>query len=107
MMTPVGRLLVLRASEKSDFITAMAWLQVPRQLGPVIGLPLGGFITTYTSWRWNFFVNIPIGIIGIVLGYILHQEPLPGETCRRSTALVLSFRAWPFLLSPWAQPAGT
>ena len=81
MMTPVGRLLVLRASEKSDFITAMAWLQVPAQLGPVIGLPLGGFITTYASWRWNFFVNIPIGIVGIVLTSIFIKNQ-PGEKCR-------------------------
>ncbi|HWG05391.1 MAG TPA: MFS transporter [Beijerinckiaceae bacterium] len=76
MMSPVGRLLVLRASQKSTFITAMAWLQVPGQLGPVIGLPLGGFITTYLSWRWNFFINIPIGVLGIVLVSIfIENEP--------------------------------
>jgi MFS family permease len=76
MMSPVGRLLVLRAAEKSSFITAMAWLQVPGQLGPVIGLPLGGFITTYASWRWNFFINIPLGILGIALTSIfIKNEP--------------------------------
>jgi EmrB/QacA subfamily drug resistance transporter len=81
MMTPVGRLLVLRASEKSEFVVAMAWLQVPAQLGPVLGLPLGGFITTYGSWRWNFFINIPIGVLGIVLATIF-IENRPGDKVR-------------------------
>lgn len=81
LMQPVGRLLVLRASKKSDFITAMAWLQVPAQLGPVIGLPLGGFITTYASWRWNFFINIPIGILGIALASIFIENQCE-EKCR-------------------------
>jgi EmrB/QacA subfamily drug resistance transporter len=70
MMTPVGRLIILRSVEKSKFIGTLMWLQVPGQLGPVIGIPLGGFITTYASWRWNFLTNIPIGILGIVLAAI-------------------------------------
>ena len=81
MMTPVGRLLVLRAADKSGFIAALAWLQVPGQLGPVIGLPLGGFITTYASWRWNFFINIPIGVLGIVLASIFIKNE-PGKSVR-------------------------
>jgi EmrB/QacA subfamily drug resistance transporter len=80
LMSPVGRLLVLRASEKSTFITAMAWLQVPGQLGPVIGLPLGGFITTYASWRWNFFINIPIGILGITMVSIFIKNEVEEKT---------------------------
>ena len=57
----------------------MAWLQAPAQLGPVIGLPLGGFITTYASWRWNFFINIPIGIVGIALASIFIKNQPPGK----------------------------
>ncbi len=67
MMTPVGRLVILRLVPKHELVSALAWLVVPALLGPLIGPPLGGFITTYFSWRWIFWINIPIGIIGILL----------------------------------------
>jgi EmrB/QacA subfamily drug resistance transporter len=67
MMVPVGRLVLFRSIEKSQLIPVMAYLQVPAQLGPVLGPLLGGFITTYVSWRWIFFVNVPLGILGIFL----------------------------------------
>ena len=67
MMVPVGRLLLLRNVPKSELVAAMAWLTTPALLGPVIGPPLGGFITTYFSWRLIFDINVPIGIAGIVL----------------------------------------
>ncbi|WP_315705320.1 MULTISPECIES: DHA2 family efflux MFS transporter permease subunit [unclassified Bradyrhizobium] len=67
MMTPVGRLVLLRSVDKSALVGAMAWVTVPALVGPVIGPPLGGFITTYFSWHWIFLINIPIGLAGIVL----------------------------------------
>jgi EmrB/QacA subfamily drug resistance transporter len=67
MMVPVGRLVVLRTIPKSELVSAMAYLTVPALIGPVIGPPLGGFIVTYTSWRWIFAINVPIGILGLVL----------------------------------------
>jgi EmrB/QacA subfamily drug resistance transporter len=67
MMTPVGRLVIVRLVPKHELVSALAWLVVPALLGPLIGPPLGGFITTYFSWRWIFWINIPIGIIGILL----------------------------------------
>lgn len=67
MMVPVGRLIVLKTIPKSELVTAMSYLTVPAVLGPVVGPPLGGFIVTYYSWRWIFFLNIPIGILGITL----------------------------------------
>src|SRR6204780_194780 len=67
MMVPVGRLIVLRTVKKSDLVTAMSYLTVPAVLGPVVGPPVGGFIVTYYSWRWIFFINVPIGMIGITL----------------------------------------
>ena len=67
MMVPVGRLLLLRTAAKTELVSAMAWLTTPSLLGPVVGPPLGGFIVTYTSWRWIFLVNIPVGILGMVL----------------------------------------
>jgi EmrB/QacA subfamily drug resistance transporter len=67
MMVPVGRLVLLRTAPKQELVAAMAWLTVPALLGPVLGPPVGGFIVTYASWRWIFDINIPIGVLGIVL----------------------------------------
>jgi EmrB/QacA subfamily drug resistance transporter len=67
MMVPVGRLVLFRSVQKSQLIPVMAYLQVPAQLGPVLGPLVGGFITTYFSWRWVFFVNVPLGILGFLL----------------------------------------
>lgn len=67
MMVPVGRLVVLRSTSKEELVRALSYLTIPALVGPVIGPPLGGFISTYFHWRWIFFINIPISIIGIVL----------------------------------------
>ena len=81
MMVPVGRLVLLRSVEKSQLVDALAYLTVPALLGPVAGPPLGGFITTYFHWRWIFWVNVPIGLIGLALSlrYIanLREEVVP------------------------------
>jgi hypothetical protein len=71
LMVPVGRLVLVRTVEKADLVRAMSFVSVPALLGPVMGPPLGGFIVTYASWRWIFFINIPAGIIGIVLVNLL------------------------------------
>ena len=67
MMVPVGRLVLLRTVEKSDLVNALAYLTVPALIGPVAGPPLGGFITTYFHWRWIFWINVPIGLVGVAL----------------------------------------
>lgn len=67
MMVPVGRLVVLRTIPKSELVGSMAWLTVPALIGPIMGPLAGGFITTYFSWRWIFWINVPIGVIGIYL----------------------------------------
>jgi EmrB/QacA subfamily drug resistance transporter len=81
MMVPVGRLVILRTVPKAELISALAWLTIPALIGPVIGPPLGGFITTYISWRWIFWINIPIGILGVILAtrYVenLREEEVP------------------------------
>jgi EmrB/QacA subfamily drug resistance transporter len=74
MMVPVGRLVMLRSVDRSEYVKAMAWLVVPAFIGPVVGPPVGGFITTYVSWRWVFFLNVPIGIIGMVLVTLLIEN---------------------------------
>ena len=67
MMTPVGRLVLVRTVDRRELINAMAWVSIPAMIGPLMGPPLGGFITTYASWHWIFLINVPIGLIGIVL----------------------------------------
>ena len=66
MMVPVGRLVILRSVPKSELVSALAYLTIPALIGPIMGPPLGGLITTSLDWRWIFFINIPIGIAGIV-----------------------------------------
>ena len=70
MMTPVGRLLLVRSTPRSELVSAMAWLTVPALIGPLTGPLIGGFLTTYLSWHWIFWINIPIGIAGIILAGI-------------------------------------
>ena len=67
MMVPVGRLVILRTVPKHEIVGALAWLTVPALIGPVIGPPVGGFIITYFEWPWIFWINIPVGILGLIL----------------------------------------
>lgn len=67
LMVPVGRLAVLRTTPKHQLITAIATLTWPALVAPIIGPPLGGFITSYADWRWIFFINVPLGIVAIIL----------------------------------------
>ncbi|MGM4928302.1 MFS transporter [Tardiphaga sp. 619_E2_N8_5] len=88
MMTPVGRLVLLRSIDKSSLVSAMAWMTVPALIGPVIGPPLGGFITTYFSWHWIFLINIPIGCLGIYLA-LRFIDPIRSEDPERFDLLGL------------------
>ncbi|MGI3448918.1 MFS transporter [Citrobacter arsenatis] len=67
LMVPVGRLAVLRTTPKHQLITAIATLTWPALVAPIIGPPLGGFITSYANWRWIFFINVPLGMLAIAL----------------------------------------
>src|SRR5438874_8837788 len=67
MMTPVGRLVLVRSVDRRALVDAMAWVSVPALIGPVTGPPLGGFITTYASWHWIFLINVPIGLVGMAM----------------------------------------
>ena len=74
MMVPVGRLVLLRSVPKADFVRAMSYLTVPALIGPILGPPLGGFLTTYASWRWIFWINVPIGVLGIMLAQVFIDD---------------------------------
>ena len=80
MMTPVGRLVLMRSVPRSEIVRALAWLTVPALIGPVIGPPLGGFITTYFHWRWIFWINIPISILGVALATIFIADVREKDT---------------------------
>jgi EmrB/QacA subfamily drug resistance transporter len=67
MMVPVGRLILVRSVPKSELIGAMALMGVPSLIGPIIGPLLGGIITSYSNWRWIFWVNVPVGVLGFIL----------------------------------------
>jgi EmrB/QacA subfamily drug resistance transporter len=71
MMVPVGRLVVLRTTEKHNLIDAITFITWPGLIAPVVGPPVGGFITTYASWHWIFFLNVPLGIVGMALSSLL------------------------------------
>jgi EmrB/QacA subfamily drug resistance transporter len=79
MMVPVGRLVILRTIPRSEFVGALAWLTMPALLGPVLGPPVGGFITTYFHWRWIFWINLPMAALGIVLATLFIPN-VRGET---------------------------
>jgi EmrB/QacA subfamily drug resistance transporter len=74
MMSPVGRLVLMRTIEKRKLIDAMALVTMPALIGPVIGPALGGFITTYFTWHWIFLINLPIGLVGITLVSLFFDE---------------------------------
>ncbi len=75
MMGPVARLVLVRMTPRHQLVDAMAWLTIPGLIGPIVGPPFGGFLTTYFSWHWIFIINIPIGVLGMVLvGFALPND---------------------------------
>src|SRR6516165_8434224 len=67
MMTPVGRLILVRSIDKRVLVNAMALVTIRALIGPICGPPLGGFITTYFSWHWIFIINVPLGVLGTAM----------------------------------------
>ena len=81
MMVPIGRLVLLRSVSKAELVSAMTWLMVPAQVGPILGPPVGGFLVTTLSWHWIFYINVPIGVLGIALALrFVPDTREPGRT---------------------------
>jgi EmrB/QacA subfamily drug resistance transporter len=83
MMVPVGRLTIVRTFDKADLVRAMSFVSIPGLIGPMLGPIAGGLIVGYLHWRLIFFVNIPIGLVGLVMVYLHlpdyrneHPDPL-------------------------------
>ena len=86
MMVPVGRMIVVRNTEKSRLMKAISTITWPGIIAPLIGPTVGGFITTYASWHWIFFLNVPFGIV--VLIAIAKCVPNQRHDAQRSLDLV-------------------
>ena len=110
LMVPVGRLAVLRTTPKHQLIKAIATLTWPALVAPIIGPPLGGFITRYASWHWIFFINVPLGLIAIALSLRIipniredERRPfdLPGFLATSVAPWSFSASASPWVGTPW------
>lgn len=78
MMLPVARLLLMRSVPKSAMVRATNYVTIPSLVGPALGPLVGGIITTYVSWRWVFWVNVPFGIAALwVTHRYVHDGPSP------------------------------
>jgi EmrB/QacA subfamily drug resistance transporter len=86
MMVPVGRIVIVRTVSREELVTALNYLTVPALLGPLCGPPLGGFITTYWHWRWIFFINVPISILGIFLALHFMENVRESEVAPLDTS---------------------
>ncbi len=74
LMVPVGRLILVRSVPKSELIAAMVLMGMPAMIGPILGPIVGGFLTTVASWHWIFWINVPIGVLGLVLATIYIED---------------------------------
>jgi len=100
LMNPIGRMIVLRNAPKRDLVNAVALITWPALIAPVIGPVLGSVITTYASWHWNFFINIPIGLIGLALVWHFVPQQKEADTGRLDLAgFVLSALGLTLLLA--------
>jgi EmrB/QacA subfamily drug resistance transporter len=100
LMTPVGRIIVLKNAPKSELVNAIALITWPALTAPVVGPVLGGFITTYASWHWNFLINIPVGLLGIALVLRFVPEQREEDTGRLDIlGFILSGAGMTFVLA--------
>lgn len=103
LMVPVARLIVLKSVPREQMVAAFVWLTVPAMVGPLMGPPVGGFISTYFSWRWIFWINIPFCILGVALALAFIEdvrEDHPGRFDLRGFMLAaLGFCGFVFGLS--------
>lgn len=83
MMTPVGRLAVLKVTPKENLVTAMAYITWPALVAPILGPLVGGYLTTYWTWHWIFYLNVPISIICVILAWHHIPEDNDGKQPKR------------------------
>jgi EmrB/QacA subfamily drug resistance transporter len=98
MMVPVGRLTLVRTFGKAELLRAMSFVSIPSLVAPMLGPIAGGLIVGYLHWRAIFFLNIPIGLIGLIMVY-LHLPDYREETHRLDTVGLILFGSGIALLS--------
>ncbi len=94
MMTPVGRVIVVDAAPRDRFVSAMSWFTMPALVGPLLGPPLAGLVLGVANWSWIFYINIPVGLVGMIAVALLvpdSRRPSPGR-----------FDGWGFALAALA-----
>jgi EmrB/QacA subfamily drug resistance transporter len=79
MMVPIGRLIVLRSTEKSELIKAIAYLTWPALAAPVVAPLIGGLLTEHLGWEWVFLVNVPVGALLLVAAWLVVPSPEIGD----------------------------
>ena len=82
MMTPVGRLIVVASAPRDRFVSAMSWFTMPALVGPLLGPPLSGLVLGFAGWPWIFYINLPVGLIGMaaVARFVPRlEQPDPGR----------------------------
>jgi EmrB/QacA subfamily drug resistance transporter len=99
MMVPVGRLTLVRTFAKSELIRAMSFVAIPALIGPMLGPIAGGLIVGYLHWRFIFFLNIPIGVIGLLLVYFHLPDYREEKTHRLDIVGLVLFGSGVALLS--------
>lgn len=88
MMTPVGRLAVLKTTPKENLVTAIAYITWPGLIAPILGPLVGGYLTTYWTWHWIFYLNLPLSVICISLAwYFIPKDDLSAQVKRRFDAI--------------------
>jgi EmrB/QacA subfamily drug resistance transporter len=97
MMVPVGRLAVLRTTEKKDLVRAISFITWPGLVAPILGPPLGGFIVTHAAWPWIFYLNLPLGVLAMIAALVL----IP----RQEQVIARSFDFMGFVLAGGASAA--
>jgi len=116
MMTPVARLIVVSATPKDKLLTAMGWFTMPALVGPLIGPPIAGLVLSVAAWPWIFYINLPVGLLGViaVMRFVPKSEP-KRDLGRFDTAgfvlsalavsglVIVAETAGVSLLPPWAQ----
>jgi EmrB/QacA subfamily drug resistance transporter len=78
MMVPVSRLVLIKAFKRDEFLAALNTATIPGLIGPVLGPVLGGYLVEMVSWHWIFLINLPIGILGIIVS-VKYMPNIKGE----------------------------
>jgi len=99
LMTPVGRLIILKAYPRDEFVRLLSFVTLPGLIGPLLGPLTGGFLVEYISWHWIFLINLPVGALGVVFSLMFIPEMVNKEAGRFDVTGFLLFSSSMVMLS--------